>query len=329
MSQDPIHAVLVPPDLSRFRELTGVGHADLEVSFDGWSKLAVLTRDRVFLFPRWGRDAPLLYGARVCEVLSALGVRCVPRVLGRWPEGALSTGPFVAFERRSGTDWSVLEGDAGLAEVERMLQSLGGVIATWHRIPASSLPSDLRSPASLAPRHRLGGFLDPARVDGAVEEVTRLLRAPARWASSWRTALRRLSAMAPVLVHGDVCENQLLVDGDGRVDTVLDWDTARVGHPLLDFDFGEWGVGIFGWEAQFARLRRAMWEGYRAGRLGVDLPNAEEVHLLFTLSELAYFEQQSLQGPMDNWGATRLARCRAAIGRATEAILAGGTGGSL
>jgi aminoglycoside phosphotransferase (APT) family kinase protein len=324
VAEDLVHAVLAPPDLSRFRELTGIGDADLGVSFEGWAKLALLTEDRVFLFPRRGHDAQLLHGARVCDVLSRLGVRYAPRVLGRWPDGALTAGPFVAFERRSGLGWDRVEDRVGVDEVEQMLNSLGRAIATWHRIAVSDLPSDLQHMARFEPKQPwLRGFLDPARVDRCVDEAVALLHPRTSWSSIWLATLRAVSSMTPVLVHGDVCENQLLVDKQARVGTVLDWDTAGIGHPLHDFDFGEWGFGIFTWQDQFARLRRSMWEGYRAGRPGADLPDVSAVHLLFTLSDLAYVEQQNRQGPIDEWGTTRLANCRAAIAAATDAAASG------
>lgn len=321
MPAELIHAILNPPDVQRFRELTGVGDAELEVSFHGWVKLAVLTDDRVFLFPRRGRDARLVHGARVCEALASLAVDCAPRVVGQWPDGVLSAGPFVAFERRFGVAWHDVEDDRDLDEIERMLGSLGAAIATWHSIEVADLPTEVRRPPGFDGKQPwLDAFLDPARVDAAVEAAVRLLDPVPSRATVWRKTLRELATMPPVLVHGDVCENQLLVDAEGLVHTVLDWDTAGVGHLLLDFDFGEWGLAIFGWEPQFGRLRRVMWDGYRAGRPDTELPGADDVHLLFTLAELAYFEQNSRQGPLDAWGTTRLARCRDAIGPATDAL---------
>ena len=65
-----------------------------------------------------------------------------------------------------------------------------------------------------------------------------------------------------MLVHGDVNEGQILVDEGLRVTGVLDWETAHLGHPLKDFDLGEWGYGIFAWDAHFHLLRRRMWEAY-------------------------------------------------------------------
>lgn len=320
MSDELVHAILPPPDLARFRELTGVGNVELEVSFSGWSKLAILTSEQLFLFPRRGRDTELLHGAMVCEELTRVDVECVPRVLGRWPDGLLSPGPFVAFENRPGTEWSILEGDADLEQMERVLRSLGGSIASWHRIDVSELSPEAQQPFGVERSRWVTDFLHPTRAESAVDDVVRLLAADAAWASTWGRTVCQLSTMAPVLLHGDVHEGQLLVDESLCVRTVLDWDTAGVGHPLFDFDFGEWGIGIFAWEAEFPRLRRAMWESYRLVRGDADLPSGDEVNLLFTLAELAYFTQCELDGRIDEWGAKRLALLRTLIDPVTEAV---------
>lgn len=233
-----VHAILPPPDLWKFREITGVGGAELEVRFDGWSKLAILTADKVFLFPRRGRDERLLHGALVSDELARLGLDCVPRVLGRWPEGVLDAGPFVVLERRAGTRWPELEDTAGLDEYERMLASLGTQVARWHRLDVERLPAGVRRPLA-QDRHWLTRLLDPDRAEQAVEAAARLLDAKPAWARQWQRTARRLANLPPVLVHGDLCENQLLVDADLHVRTVLDWDEAGLGNPLLDFDFGE------------------------------------------------------------------------------------------
>jgi aminoglycoside phosphotransferase (APT) family kinase protein len=241
-------------------------------------------------------------------------------------EHAPATGPFVAFERRSGTGWSEHEDSADLDGLERMLTSLGGLIARWHRLDVSRLPVDLRRPL-VQDRHWLTRLLDTDRVERTVDDAVRLLDAKPSWADQWRRTALRVASLPPVLLHGDVCENQLLVDDDLHVHTVLDWDTAGLGNPLLDFDFGEWGAAIFKWEAEFPRLRQAMWNAYTTKldeALGDDLPTAPEVHLLFTLKELAYFEEANAAGPIDDFGTARLARLRQQIGPATEAAAAGG-----
>jgi aminoglycoside phosphotransferase (APT) family kinase protein len=319
---DPLHGVLSPPEVARFRALAHLGDEPLELNFDGWSKLAVLSKDRVFLFPRRGREPDFLHGARACEALCALGVGCVPEVLDRWSSDELPSGPCVAFVRRPGRSWSSLEDKASFGEWERVLSSLGEAIATWHGITAERLPADLARPARFSPKGALSRMLEAVPIDALLSDAAPLAAGEPTWLPLWRSALGAVRAAPPVLLHGDVCENQLLVDGELRVTTVLDWDTAGLGNRLHDFDFGEWGLGIYRWEAEFARLRQVCWGAYRAalGAAGADLPPWEVVHLVFVLAELLHLEQRS--GTLDGWSARRQRQLRLSIGPATAAAAA-------
>ena len=87
--------------------------------------------------------------------------------------------------------------------------------------------------------------------------------------SAWADLLGRAAGLAPVLVHGDIHEDQLLADG-GRLTGVIDWETARVDHPFWDFDLGEWGTGL--WRRRrrdFSALWARGWLAY-ARRRGLD-----------------------------------------------------------
>src|SRR5262249_24465188 len=112
-----------------------------------------------------------------------------------------------------------------------------------------------------------------------------------------------VATMAPVLVHGDVNEGQILVDDALGVTGILDWETAHVGHPLKDFDFGEWGLRIFDWDVHFDRLRRCLWEAYAATR-GGSLPSWKAVHLCFSLQSVHWFGRRPEPTP---WQRARLA----------------------
>jgi aminoglycoside phosphotransferase (APT) family kinase protein len=85
--------------------------------------------------------------------------------------------------------------------------------------------------------------LSPAISAAAAAEAASRLGRPDR-AAAWADLLARAARHAPVLIHGDIHEDQLLAD-DGRLTGVLDWETARIDHPFWDFDFGEWGTGIW------------------------------------------------------------------------------------
>jgi len=102
--------------------------------------------------------------------------------------------------------------------------------------------------------------LSPATSAAAAAEAASRLGRPDRTAE-WTGLLAQAARHAPVLVHGDVHEDQLLADG-GRLTGVLDWETARIDHPFWDFDFGEWGTGI--WRRHRRDLGDLWARGWRA-----------------------------------------------------------------
>jgi aminoglycoside phosphotransferase (APT) family kinase protein len=125
-----------------------------------------------------------------------------------------------------------------------------------------------RPPAHQRTAHHawLRRALDPTASGAAAEAAASRFDLPRR---PLTVMLGRAAAFDPVLVHGDVHEDQLLVH-DGRVCGVVDWETARVDHPFFDFDLGEWGTGA--WRAGRGELDRtwhAMWASYADAR-GVD-----------------------------------------------------------
>ena len=310
--------VLSPPEETAFRQLTGLGDQPLEVDTGGWAKLAVLSDDRAFLFPRRQREDGLLRGAQACAFLRRSGIRVAPAVLGQW-DHELSAGPFVAFERRRGQRWTELEERAGLDEVSQMMASLGEAIARWHSIRLDRLPAELRSAPPIEPKRELDELLGLTGAEPTATAVG-LLEPDGPTLAVWEAAVSSITAMEPVFVHGDICENQLLVDDHLAVGTVLDWDTCGVGHPLYDLDFGEWGFALFRWEADFPLLRRALWEGYVRVRGRRGLPGVEQVELVFALAEVVALESRRRAGALDDWAASRLPLRQQALWAATEAL---------
>jgi len=127
-----------------------------------------------------------------------------------------------------------------------------------------------------------------------------------------------LTALDDVLVHGDVCENQLLVgEGSLEITGLLDWGRATVGNPLKDFDFGEWGIALFEWEPRFGELRRAMWESYREVRLA-NLPGYRAMHLFFSLFDAAEAARLKDSGALTAWQQRRFQRTIDNLRRAGE-----------
>jgi aminoglycoside phosphotransferase (APT) family kinase protein len=107
--------------------------------------------------------------------------------------------------------------------------------------------------------------LDPATSGEAAAEAAGRLgrrdRGPA-----WAGLLARAARLGPVLVHGDLHEDQLLAE-NGRLTGIIDWETARVDHPFWDFDLGEWGTGL--WRRRrrdFGVLWAGAWRAYATAR---------------------------------------------------------------
>ena len=257
----PVNALLVPPQAERFASLVGVDPDRLVLNVTGFNKLVLLGPDRVFLFPR--AAAGVEWFERELAAYRALGttrLSVVPRLLGRWEDPEIYPFPFAAVTR--------LRGEVP-AEPEALFGQLGRAIACWHELTPPPL-AGARPPRHHDADHQrwLRRALDPATSASAAAEAARRLGRPAR-ARAWADLLAGAARLAPVLVHGDIHEGQLLAVGE-RLTGIIDWETARVDHPFWDFDLGEWGTGL--WRRRrrdFGALWARAWRAYARAR-GLD-----------------------------------------------------------
>jgi aminoglycoside phosphotransferase (APT) family kinase protein len=277
---DPLWAVLIPPRLARFRELTGLGDAALMADFTGWNKYALLAGDRVFLFPREQENVAWFeHEMAVCRALTAGGFTLAPQVHGQWRDGDVYPFPFAEVTRLAGKRLFRTRP----ASTAALFAPLGAVVARIHQVP----PLDLRQPPLIA-RHQRPAYrwlhraLDPATsADAAAEAAQRLERLDA--VARWRARLADAAELGHVLIHGDIHEDQLLAE-DGRITGILDWETARIDHPFWDFDLGEWGTGL--WRSHrrdFSALWATAWREYAAIR-GLD-PDPAPLETAFRLRQ--------------------------------------------
>jgi hypothetical protein len=218
-----VNAVLVPPQAERFASIVGVDLDRLVLNVTGWNKLVLLDSDRVFLFPRsaigveWFERELSAYRA-----LATTQLNIVPRLLGYWEDPEIYPFPFAAVTR--------LRGQVP-AEPEALIEQLGRAIACWHELELPALAGARPPRHHDAAHHRwLRRALDPATSAGAAGEAADRLGRPAR-AAAWTDLLASAAQLAPVLVHGDIHEDQILADGD-RLTGIIDWETARVDHPF-------------------------------------------------------------------------------------------------
>jgi aminoglycoside phosphotransferase (APT) family kinase protein len=255
---DPVWAVLIPPRLERFRQLTGLGDAALTVDFTGWNKFVLLAGERVFLFPREQENVAWFeHETAVCRALAAGGFPLAPKVRGQWRDNAAYPYPFAEVTRLTGQR---------PADAAALFGPLGAALARIHQVPPPDLPWPRRIARHQRPAYRwLHRALDPATSSDAAREAALALDRP-DCLPRWRSQLAAAATFGPVLVHGDIHEDQLLADG-GRITGILDWETARVDHPFWDFDLGEWGTGL--WRRHrwnFSGLWATAWREYAVVR---------------------------------------------------------------
>ncbi len=290
---NPIDVVLTPPQRDRLRQL--LDQADLTrvtLTAEGWHRYAILAADRVLLLPRDHRWVPGLdREAAALTVLEGAGVPA-PRLLERLDDPRLWPYPVSVVSRYRARSWAAYQWAATTEEVARMLAGLGRVIAGYHAIDVATLPEPIAGPPPASPdpfEAQLRHLADHI-VAGRLERTARALAAaaglpPAR-PQRWLETVQPLLRMAPTLVHRDINEGQILIDSDPaaqrRVCGLIDWESAGVQHPLSDFDFGEWGPGIWEHESDFGLLRRALWQSYAEAR-GIELPDWRALHLLMTI----------------------------------------------
>ena len=152
---DPLWAVLIPPRLERFRELTGLGEAALTADFTGWNKYVLLAGDRVFLFPRKPANLEWFgHELAVYRALTAGGFALAPQVRGQWRDEEVYPFPFAEVTRLTG---------GRPDDLAPLFGPLGAVLARIHQVPPPDLPWPRRIARHQRPAYRwLHRALDPA-----------------------------------------------------------------------------------------------------------------------------------------------------------------------
>jgi aminoglycoside phosphotransferase (APT) family kinase protein len=271
---------MTPPQEEAFREACGV-EGGVETHFHGWSKRVILTTDRVFLFPRDHTKLSSL--EREAAALRALDACAhVPKLIARHDDDRISPYPFLELDRITGSPFYEERYEhADLNVALDLMTQLGSAIAEWHTQSTDDLPSPL---CGVVPRPC--GLLERALLDDPASLVTEAavaLKVPV--ATECTEAIAEVQSMSPVLTHGDVHGEQLMVDS-GTLTGVIDWETAAIDNPVRDFDFREWGRGWFrAHERDFGALREGVWTSYSATRENASLPSWRTVHLFFSFVE--------------------------------------------
>jgi aminoglycoside phosphotransferase (APT) family kinase protein len=306
--QEALSAILIEPQLEILCREFGLRIEDLEPNFDGWSKLVIMAPEFVFLFPRHPRfNEELEKECQIYRAFESLGCVPLPRLVRIIDDERISYHRVAVTSRLKGVSVSSIETGMGVPEYETLLSNLGRLIAVWHEVPLKEIqgivgPLVPEDHGKLADEYRwIDRALSPATMDETIDSVVcmtesmigefeldvhRVLLCEGN-RGKWREVLRELAGLDEVLIHGDIASEQIIVRSakDLEITGIVDWSTAAVAHPILDFNFWEWNHDIWRFRGSFPRLRRIMWKAYLDAR-GISLSTLEGLHLLYTLLEL-------------------------------------------
>lgn len=276
-----VNAVLVPPQLERFRDLCQV-EGPIEPRFSGYTKHVLLTADRAFYFPRNHTLVNQL--ERECDVYATIDHPLVPRLLGRWHDRGISPYPFFAVTRCAGSALARISPEV----MPNVAAQLGAALGACHEVGLDRVPRRLWANPWSEPPEAPPTAMDchsPLRGAGGAERIAAAAAAfiGAGPSLTLLEALKAAEALEPVLAHGDLHEDQLLFDGSGSLTGILDWGFAGVMSPLADFAWTREPVDA---EPSYGEMRRHMWNAYAAER-SAPLPNWEQVQLAMTAFDIA------------------------------------------
>jgi len=309
-----IYGVLNWDQLEHFCKRFNLKPSQIKTNFDGWRKLILYTEDKVFLFPR---DPNVIEWLDVeisaYELLSDYKNLPVPLFIERVKDKQISYYDFAVVTRLKGLAYSKYEKEMTFDRLVKMLENLARLITQWHEIPLQEIPKKIKKGAifdetiyqweiKILNKSTMKEAFDSAfeklveYIKTNVESSFELLTTEKTKILLWN-CLNEVVALKPVLIHSDIHEDQILIDSleNMEITGILDWETVRVGNPVWEFNFFEWGYGIWEWRKKFNELRRRMWKIYLEKR-GIKLKNYEGLNAFYTLSEFL----KSLDKPIAN-----------------------------
>ena len=124
-------------------------------------------------------------------------------------------GSYMVMTRVPGRDAVTVPVGAGFFE------AAGKALAAVHTIASvpGLAPSTLDDPVPLAAAYAAAGLIDAGT---------------AHWLTAWFDKLRR-PLLPPVLIHGDVAEQNLMAGPNGEFTGFIDWGDAQLTDPAVDF----------------------------------------------------------------------------------------------
>ena len=141
-----VYGILNHEQLERFCKRMKIDSSALKANFDGWRKLVLISRDKIFLFPRDPKGIEALdLEATAYEVMNKHPELPVPKFIERVKDSKISYYEFVVISKLEGIAYSRFEKEVNANDVFRMLSNLAGMFAKWHDMPLDEVPAKIQN----------------------------------------------------------------------------------------------------------------------------------------------------------------------------------------
>lgn len=213
-------------------QFPGLGRS-IEPFGSGWDNTAYLVDgELVFRFPRREFAVPFL--ARETRVLPALAPRLpLPVPVPAWAGVPTERfpWPFAGYRRIAGRTLDAA--DLSPAERQVLAPAIAAFLKALHATPLDGLdlPGDELARTDFVRR----GPLMFERLQALESAGIIADRRP--WLALFEGVGEPEPPPRPVLVHGDLYERHVLVDGANHISGVIDWGDVHAGDPALDLSF--------------------------------------------------------------------------------------------
>jgi aminoglycoside phosphotransferase (APT) family kinase protein len=304
-----VSGVLNFEQLEKFCERFNLLPSQIKANFDGWRKLVLYTEELIFLFPRDPRGIEWLEKeALAYEIMESYDNLPVPKLVERVSDKEISYYDFVVVTRINGTAYAKFEDEVDKEDVRKMLLNLTQIIPLWHEtVLKENQIKILKAPSKKVKNISLDNWeqaaLDPGKVEnallylqGVIEywgkrfnfHLTELLISKAVF-QKWSNCLSEIASLKPAFIHGDIHEDQILLESKETmiITGIIDWETVKFANPIWDFDLGEWGLKIWEWREFFSEFRREIWKIYLDKRK-ITLETLEGLDLFYSIYELLW-----------------------------------------
>ncbi len=297
-----VFGVLNFEQLEKFSKRFSINPKDIRANFDGWRKLVLYSEDRVFIFPRDPRGVEWLETEiSAYEFLNKYSDLPIPKLKERISDSEISYYEFAEVSRLKGVPYSKLEDNISEQNVTELQVNLANLFSLWHNISIQEIPSKIAKRQIFDPS--LYEFeiklLDSTSTVEAFDYVYQkiidyskqhyiqhsiLLEESTR--KNWEKIILEIVSLNSILLHGDIHEDQILVKSEEnmKITGILDWETVWIGNPIWEFNFFEWGFGIWKWWENFSDIRRVIWKEYLEKR-NLKLATLEGLNLIYTIFE--------------------------------------------